>query len=181
MNELRIFQDSISLLAQVSKRIDIKIFACKLSDILLLITSFLNYCLLYLCLFKLSPAVPLYPLITIRYLSAWSATLNVVYSAYLMLPSKSSRSTLNETSPAAVKRRRLSFPSQNSPCKSPKPFLQDDQSRQKSTEPFKRPSSNVRDHVTQDLHGISAIWIDSVHTARCDTISIKQSATFGSC
>ena len=36
-------EDSISLLAQVSKRIDIKIFVCKLSDILLSTTSFLNY------------------------------------------------------------------------------------------------------------------------------------------
>ena len=35
-------EDSISLLAQVSKRIDIKIFACKLSDISLQQSHFLT-------------------------------------------------------------------------------------------------------------------------------------------
>ena len=77
---------------------------------LLSITSFLNYCLLYLCLPKPSP-VPLYLPIRIQYLSVWSATLNVAYSVYLMLPSKSSWSTLKETLPATVTRWRLSFPS----------------------------------------------------------------------
>ena len=35
------------------------------------------------------------------------------------------------------------------------------------------PTSTIRGHVTQHLHGISTIWINSVHTARCDTILIK--------
>ena len=50
-----------------------------------------------------SPAVPLYPPSKMRYLSPSLATLKVEYSAYEILPSKSSRSTLSMTSRAAVK------------------------------------------------------------------------------
>ena len=50
-----------------------------------------------------SPAVPWYPPTAIRYLSTPSATLKVEYSAYEILPSKSSRSILSMTSWVAVK------------------------------------------------------------------------------
>ena len=51
-----------------------------------------------------SPAVPLYPPSKMRYLSTSSATLKVEYSAYAMLPSKSSRSILSITSALVVSR-----------------------------------------------------------------------------
>ena len=53
---------------------------------------------------KESPAVPLYSPRVSLYLSASSATLNVLYSAYVMFPSKSFKSTLSMTSLASVKR-----------------------------------------------------------------------------
>ena len=99
--------------------------------------------------------MPLYSPRVSLYLSASSATLNVLYSTYVIFPSKSSKSTLNMMSLAFVKRWRLSSPSQNSPLKLPNPSLKAFQSRKKSTEPSKRlwktvqpPPSVVMSHNT---------------------------------
>ena len=98
---------------------------------------------------------------------------NVAYSAYLMSPSKSSRSTLNETLPE------LAFQISEAIFVGRPISIEINKAVQTSLK--NSPTSTVRVHVAQHLHGISAIWIDSVHTARCDTILIKQSTTFGFC
>ena len=42
------------------------------------------------------------------------------------------------------------------------------------------PASTVRGHVTQHFNWFAAIWIDGVHSTRCETILKELEAAFGS-
>ena len=121
-----------------------------------------------------SPAAPLYPPINSWYFSASSATLKVVYSPYVLLPSKSSRSTLNVMSSVCCQMVKIVVSKPDLAVQISKPVfvgfptkIEVNRSVQTSLENC--PTSTVRGHVTQHLYWFAAIWTDCVHSTGSET------------